>query len=86
MRAKRRDRGLGFEDSDTEDEDGDDADRRRRIAKKRKMEGGIEDSLDKLGMDSRLSYPKCKNADLWIFCSKTRRNLGLRSKLSGRFA
>ena len=57
MRAKRRDRGLGFEDSDTEDEDGDDADRRRRIAKKRKMEGGIEDSLDKLGMNSLPPIP-----------------------------
>ena len=57
MRAKRRDRGLGFEDSDTEDEDGDDADRRRRIAKKHKMEGGIEDSLDKLGMNSLSPVP-----------------------------
>lgn len=47
MRAKRRDRGIGFEDSDSDDEDDENARRRQKIAKKRRLDGG--DSLDQLG-------------------------------------
>lgn len=48
LRAKRRDRGIGFEDSDSDDEDDENARRRKKIAKKRRLDGG--DSLDQLGM------------------------------------
>ena len=48
LRHKRRDRGLGFEDSDSDVDEEDEAKRiRRRMYKKRKIEG---DSLDALGI------------------------------------
>lgn len=46
FRMKRRDRGVGFEDDSDEDDDDDARRIRRRIHKKRKIEG---DSLEALG-------------------------------------
>lgn len=50
LRAKRRDRGIGFEDSDSEDDDEENARRRRKLAnKKRRIDG---DTLDEIGQSS----------------------------------
>lgn len=49
FRSKRRNRGVDFEDSDSELDDEEARELRRRIAKKRKIDG---DTLDVLGSSS----------------------------------
>jgi mediator of replication checkpoint protein 1 len=47
FRSKRRNRGIDFEDSDSELDDDEAREQRRRMAKKRKIEG---DTLPELGL------------------------------------
>lgn len=77
LRAKRRDRGIGFEDSDSDDEDDENARRRKKIAKKRRLDGG--DSLDQLGK-SYLEDSELADANVQLY-SQGQINPGFRRKL-----
>lgn len=61
-KTKRRDRGIGFEDSDSEDDDDDDAKaRRRKMSKKRRIE---DDSLEQLAKNPEtLAFVQAYHAD-----------------------